>query len=163
MHKTAGVLAWIKAVGLPDCTSSHCILHCPAVRLKGKKQKQNPPQNPTRFSIRIVLDEGAKFAHFIKPWPLSTVFLTFCLVRMENMQKTLLPTKVWWLSWAKALVWLACVLNRPLFSWSIIFTWKNDWQTVVIGTWVFGRKFLEIERGKPITSRKTSKSICWQW
>lgn len=44
-------------------------------------------------------------------------------------------------------------LNKPpfLFSWNTIFTWKKNWQTMVIQTQIFSRYFLKNEQRKSLS------------
>ena len=54
--------------------------------------------------------------------------------------------------------------TRHFFSWNQIFTWKNNWQTIIIETDLFGGYFiLKNEWNKPVNPRKASDCTCGQW
>ena len=53
---------------------------------------------------------------------------------------------------AHAIVWVQAELTT--FLWSIIFTWKNDWQTTVTQTWDLADIFLNINKISLLIQRK---------
>lgn len=58
--------------------------------------------------------------------------------------------------------WVAHKLaNFFFFSQNTVFTRKNDWQAIVIQTWVLGKQFSENEQCETVTSRKTIANICF--
>lgn len=79
----------------------------------------------------------------------------------------LLRIKVRWLSQGKH---LRDGLNLPdelavffLLLQDTISFLNNDWQIVVIQTWVQGKFFLKNEQSQPVISGKTSNSTSGQW
>lgn len=66
------------------------------------KKNKTKDENSTCFPLRLSLIKQQNLLISLNFD--STLFLIFCVVRLENMQKALLPTKLWWLSFGKALV-----------------------------------------------------------
>ena len=84
--------------------------------------------------------------------------------KMRRMYKACqLHVEGWWSSQGKSpsdwvLSWISSIFHGIPF---LLEGTINRW-SMVIQTWVSGRHFLENELGKPINSRKTTKSICYQ-
>ena len=106
MGETAGMSAWIKTV-VPNCTSSHCIIHHHACGVFLK----------SAFSLKNVRDEAIKMMNVVKPRNMCWNVKYF--------------RDVQWLSWGKALMGLselqATGLLLPATPWwnTFLYTWKN--------------------------------------
>lgn len=114
-------------------------------------------------SPRHILDEVVSI-NFSKSWPWTHIFLIFCHEKASTQKAIVLHTEVWCSSEGKALVWLSCELNQPIFFHRRQFLLqKNDWKNLVFRLRYLKRHFLENEQSGPFPLRKTTDNICCRW
>lgn len=92
-----------------------------------------------------------KNVSYIKSPPLSAVLTVWS---MGTQKSLLLPSKAQWLSrdGICATVWVTSYTSC-VFSWSTMFTWRNNSQTMIIQNWVFGSNFINNQWHELVTSR----------
>lgn len=88
-----------------------------------------------------IFDEELKCINFITYQPLSTCLCNILCGQMGRMkQDGCLEVKLLcdWLFWVSS--WTSFTFHEPSFSRTLIFTWKNKWQSIVL-TWGFADVF----------------------
>lgn len=116
----------------------HCILY----HLHSQFKQTNKQKG--QFQLKMSLINSKNYILFnFDPWHIYP--LIFCDTKQEVHINHFfsIPTKDACLQEKDLCCCLSWELNQWLFSWKIIFTWKNNWQTMVIHTQVSERYFLK--------------------
>lgn len=118
---------------------------------------EKKPEKSFTFNVCY---EAIKTINFIKYQPLSIYLFNILPDEIGSMQKVqLLQTEVWWLSQGWAHEKLFDLWAEPATFFREFHFYLNQWRTVFIKTWVFGRRSLNNEPSETITSRKTTDSL----
>lgn len=93
-------------------------------------------KKPTSFKNN--LDEAINIINFIKSWPMSACLFNILKGRIGSLHNACLQMELQLLFWGKALVLFLWIGSWTSFSWSTVLTLKNNWETIVNQTCVFG-------------------------